>query len=292
MLKAAERRDAKRAARSGHTVPQVATIINKQRQQPVSQATVRRVLKGGKCPLQWVLVNRGRALSSANKQKRLKFCQDHLTAQSGSWLYGDSKLLYLYQDGPASNTWGWHDTSKEQQQRRAGNPTVFHFYAVVGKGCKSPLVYTAPSAPAGTKQRKGRESFASKHYIKVAQQLHNTIKAWGKDSKRHPLVMDKAKQHTSKASTAAINAMGLHLKQGFPAQCWDINIIENVWGVLDTKLRHLPGRLPTTPDGWRRRINMAWEAIDQSTIDMLVGSVNSRMNEIVQKEGAWLSKHS
>lgn len=153
------------------------------------------------------------------------------------------------------------------------------------------LVFTAPSAPIGSKQRKGDEHFASKHYIQVAKQLHNTIKSWGKSDKRHPVVLDRARQHTSKASRAAVEAMGMHLMQSFPAQSWDINIIENVWGVLDNKLRGMPARRPTTPDGWRRRINRAWALIDQSTIDMLVDSVRDRMRQIVEKEGAWLSKH-
>lgn len=291
LLSKAEERHARRTGRRRRTVPQVTTSINKKRQQPVSRSTVRRALPKGPHPLRWAPVNRGRRLSEANKQNRLAFSIEHQSSQSGAWLYGDSKLLYLYQDGPSSVTYAWQDDEQQQQQRPAGNPIVLHFYGLVGKGCKSELVYTAPSAPLGTKQRKSKETFASKHFIEVAKQLHSTIKTWGKDSKRHPVVLDGAKQHTSRASKAAIEAMGIHLVKNFPAQSWDINCIENVWGVLDTKLRAMPARLPITPDGWRRRVNKAWKQIDQSTIDHLVGRVRDRMRQIVEKEGAWLSKH-
>lgn len=288
-LSNAAQRHARRSARTGHTVPQVAISVNKKRQEPVSTATVRRALVKGTHPLQWAPVNRGRRLSAVNKLNRFHFAQKHQSSQSGAWLYGDSKLLYLYQDGPSSVTYAWQDLKQQQERRPAGDPIVMHFYAIVGKGCKSKLVFTVPSAPLGSKRRKAKEAFASRHYIDVAQQLHSTIKTWGKDSKRHPVVMDRARQHTSKASKAAIEAMCMHLLDNFPAQSWDMNIIEIVWGVLDTKLRGMPARLPPTPDGWRRRINKAWDSIDQSTIDMLVGSVRDRMNQIVEKEGAWLS---
>lgn len=290
-LSAAERSRARRSARSGRSVPQVTASINQKRQKPVSTGTVRQALVDSKCPLQWAPVNRGRTLSAANMSKRFDFCQDHLNAQTGAWLFSDSKLIYCYKDGASNNTWAWQEAGQEQQQRRGGDPVVFHVFAVVGKGVKSKLVYTAPSAPKGSKQRKGKENFASKHFIAVAEQLHKTIKTWGKDSSRHPIVLDHAKPHSSDASKAAIEDMGMHIMQDFPAQSWDINIIENVWGVLDTNLKHGPPKLPSTPDGWRRRINKAWDDIPQSTIDKLVGSVKGRMQGIVEKEGAWLYKH-
>jgi hypothetical protein len=236
-LSKAEQRHARRSGRKHHTAPQVASCINKKRAEPVSTQTVRRAVVKGSHPLRWAPVLRGRRLSAANKYKRLGFCTEHENSHTGAWLYGDSKLLFLFQDGPSSVTYAWQDDEQQQQQRPAGDPVVMHFYAIVGKGCKSELIYTAPSAPLGSKQRKSKEHFASKHYIEVVKKLHNTIKTWGKGSKRHPLVMDGAKQHSSRASKAAIEAMGMHLLKSFPAQSWDINCIENVWGVLDTKLR-------------------------------------------------------
>lgn len=290
-LSATERSRVRRSARRGRTCPQITTSLNQNRQQPVSKGTVRKVLVDSKAALQWVPINRGRKLSAANLQKRFDFCEDHQNAQAGSWLYCDSKLLYCYKEGCSNNTHSWQQQGEQPQQRAGGQPVVFHVYAVVGKGVKSQLVYTAPSAPRGSKQKKGKEHFASKHWIAVAKQLHRTIKTWGKDSSRHPIVLDLARPHTSEASTAAVEAMGLHIMQDFPPQSWDLNIIENVWGVLDTKLKKVTGRRPTTPDGWRRRINRAWAAIPQSTIDKLVGSVRGRMAAVVEKEGAWLFPH-
>lgn len=291
-LSSAERRRIRRSALSGRTVPQIVTSVNQNRQQPVSAGTVRSVLVRSRNGLHWAPVNRSRQLSARNLVRRFYFCQDNASAQAGAWLYCDSKPLFLYRDGPGSTSYTWQPDDGQQQQRAGGDPVVLHCYAVVGKGFKSPLVYTAPSAPRGSKQRKAKENFSSKHWIAVAEQLHRTIKAAGKNSSRHPMVLDHARQHTSRVSKAAMQRMGLHLKKGFPAQSWDINIIENVWGVLDTKLRQVRGRRPTTPDGWRRRVNKVWAAIPQSTIDKLVGSVKGRMAAIVENGGAWLFAHA
>lgn len=290
-LSSAERSRVRRSARRGHTCPQISTSLNRNRQEPVSKGTVRKVLVDGKNALQWAPVSRGRRLGEVNVQKRFTFCQDHLTAHAGAWLYCDSKQLFCYPEGNSNNTYSWQEINEQPQQRAGSNPVVFHVYAVAGKGFKSQLVYTAPSAPKGSKQRRGKENFASRHFIEVAKQLHKTIKAAGKNSSRHPIVLDGAKPHTSDATSAAIEVMGLHILEGFPPQSWDLNIIENVWGVLDTKLKGFSSRQPTTPDGWRRRINRAWNSIPQSTIDKLVGSVKDRIAAVVEKEGAWLFPH-
>jgi hypothetical protein len=78
--------------------------------------------------------------------------------------------------------------------------------------------------------------------------------------------------------------------QGFPAQSWDLNIIENVWGVLDGKLSAMPGPRPTTPYGWRRRVMRAWASIDQATINKLVDDVPRRVARVVAEKGEWLFK--
>jgi hypothetical protein len=89
-------------------------------------------------------------------------------------------------------------------------------------------------------------------------------------------------------SKAAIEGTQLQLVDGFPPQSWDINIIENVWGVLDGKLSGLGRPLPRSPDGWRRRMQRAWDQISQATIDKLVDAVPQRMADIEQRGGAWL----
>lgn len=290
-LSSAERARARRSALGKQTVPKITKSINKNRTRNVSSATVRRALISGKAPLAWLRQQAARTLSAANKAKRVAFAKAHARAHTGTWLFVDSKPFYLYHAGSGGLHFAWQRRPAAPTQRQDSNPVVLHVYAMVGRGRKSQLIFTAPSPPPHTKAKKGTESFKSKHFMVVATALARAIQGWGDRPERRPLVLDGARPHTAAASQAHMQGLGLRLVEGFPAQSWDINIIENVWGVLTNKLDALPGRLPTTPDGWRRRLTRAWGQVEQATIDALGKSVPSRLAQIVEREGAWLFEH-
>lgn len=291
-LDATERRNVRRQARSRKRVGDITTRVNKKRSDHVSESTVRRVLVNTNPALQWLPVSRGRRLSDKNKSQRFDFCTQHQNAQTGAWLFCDSKYFYMYPDGSGSLKWAWQDPSNRLAVSSCSNPVVLHIYAVVGRGVKSDLIFTAPTPPAGSKQRKSKQTFTGARFVEVAKQLHGFLQSVGKASPRHPVLLDHARQHTAQDSKAAMDNMGFYYKQDFPAQSWDINIIENVWGVLEMKLQQMPGRCPTTPDGWKRRLRAAWDQVDQSTIDKLVDSVKGRIEGVIAVDGAWLFKHS
>jgi hypothetical protein len=275
-------------ALAGKTAQQIAAKLSKNRHQPVSAATVARTLAAGKDPLLWVPVNRGRVLSQKNKGLRAKFCADSKRKQCGAWVYGDSKFYYMYKDGAGRVRWKWQNLKEMHTVLSSGSPVVLHFYGFVAKGYKSKLYFVPPTAAAGSKARKGRESYASKHFIELLPKVKRDLQRGNKCDARHPLVLDHARQHTAAASKAAIQALQLQLVDDFPAQSWDINIIENVWGVLDGKLKAMPGPFPRCPDGWRKRVKRAWDSIDQATIDKLVDAVPDRMAAIEEQGGEWL----
>lgn len=289
-LQQSQRSKARRMARGGRSVPHITKTINKQRQQPVSKGSVRRALKDSKSPLRWVPLTRGRQLSPVNIEKRLVFCNKHLRSQCKAWLYGDSKFYYMYKDQAGNVRWRWCNAEDQQQVLKAGSPTVLHFYGFVGKAFKSPLYFVPPTPPASSKARKGRSAFASKHFIGMLSKIKQQLQQAGKFGPRRPIVLDHARQHTSRTSKAAIARLQLPLVEDFPPQSWDLNIIENVWGVLDGKLSAMGGRPPTTSYGWRRRVTRAWDAIDQATINKLVDAVPNRVAGVAEQQGQWLCK--
>ncbi len=283
-----QRKQAKRLAKKKYTTRQIAQHVSKSSGHSISRTTVGRVLKGGRHPLQWEPVNRGRPLSPVNKLLRDKWCKAHGNCHTGTWLFCDSKFIYVYATGPNSIQYQWVDPEEEPNPVTGDLLYVMHFYCCVGKGFKSKLIFTAPTPPSRSKGRKGSHSFCSDDFIKVARQLHKEIDSAAGVSKQYKLVLDGAKQHTSKQSKAALEDMGMQLLADFPPQSWDLNIIEYIWGVLDTKVCMKRGKPVTSHMGWRRRIRTAWDEIEQKTIDKLVAGVKQRMAQVVEKKGAWL----
>jgi hypothetical protein len=197
----------------------------------------------------------------------------------------DSKFLYVYETNQGYLHFCWQDEGKPPRRRYRSNPIVLHFYAAVAFGHKSKLYFTAPTLPWGCKDPKRKQTFKSSHFIKVMRRLIAEVSSWYPEGHRWVLIMDHAKQHTSKQTKAALEEMEVPIKEGFPAQCWDINIIENVWGLMDGKLL---GRRARCVDGWRVCCKEAFGAVKQDSIDKLVNAVKPRLQAILDKGGEWL----
>lgn len=282
-----ERSQIKRAARSDRTVASITTSVNKNRGSPVSTSTVRRVVQSGPHPLTWSPVKPSKKLRGPNIHLRAAFCEKNLRAQTHNWVFLDSKFLYIYQSKSGYLHFAWQDAANPPQRRWRSNPIVLHFYAAVTFNHKSALYFTKPTPALGSKEPKAEETFKSEHFIEVMESLAVEISSWFPKGSRWVLIRDHASQHLSGRSKAALASLGVRVKEDFPAQCWDINIIENVWGMMDHQLL---GRRAKTPDGWRRVCQEAFAAVAQSSINALVEQVKARMQAIKDKHGAWLKK--
>jgi hypothetical protein len=148
-------------------------------------------------------------------------------------------------------------------------------------------VFVPPSPEEGSSEHKSKERFNSKHYISMMGQLGPEVKDWF-DNGNFVIIQDNAKQHCSQASKRAVAGMGLPMLSDFPPQAWDLNSIEDVWGVLAGKLRGVKAKTSST---WRAEIIRAWEQVEQSTINKLVDGVPARMQEIIDAEGHWVPHH-
>lgn len=145
--------------------------------------------------------------------------------------------------------------------------------------------------PPKSSKRSVDEQFSARHFVEVVGKLRGEMARWGGDGARHRVMMTHARQHDAEESQAAVQEAGWRLLDGFPPQGQDINIMTDVWALLGARLGAMGGPYPRTADGWRRRVERAWEEIDQRTIDGLVASVKSLMGAIVEREGAWLPGH-
>lgn len=269
------------------TIPQITAAFNKKALQPVSESTIRRVVAAGHNPLSWQPINRGRDLSALNKKKRVTFCNANQRAHVSKWVFVDGKYFYLYKTSHGFCQWSWAKPSNKGASRCKGHPWVFFMYAAVAKGHKSKLSFAPPSPEAGSKARRAKVSFKGCHFRDMMKKMLPEVQGWFKGPDKFSVIMDRASQHTSQASKAALVQLGVPLREGYPPQSWDINIIENVGGVFTSKL---VGKHASSTEGWRKAIKAAWDEVEQHTIDKLVTQVPSRMQQILEAGGNWIKE--
>jgi hypothetical protein len=157
----------------------------------------------------------------------------------------------------------------------------------VARGQKSRLYFVPPSPPEGSAARKSKETFTSVSFIEMITKLKAEVDTWFL-GQRYSIIMDHASQHKSKASTKALADLHAPVKDDFPARSWDLNVIENVWGVLDDYMLH---KAASSNEELRAAIQEAWDCIQLDTITKLVDSVVDRMRAVNVGNGQWLSKN-
>lgn len=285
VLKATDRANIKRSGRRGLTATAITRNLNKHRDIPISQATVSRALAGKPNPLHWAPINRGKVLSPTNKTNRVAYCQANKNRHFTKWVFLDAKYLYMYDLTMGYRRCAWQDVGEESLVEPATNPWVFCFYAAVAAGHKSALFFVPPSPPRGTQAHKCKGSLESEHVVAMLEQLVPVIDGWFQGRGSWHLVMDNASQHKSAKTQLALQQLGVKVVKDYPAQSWDLNIIENCWGIMDTMLL---GAKKRSTQGWYSAIERAWDKVQQSSIDKLVGSLRDRMHRIIDLDGEWI----
>lgn len=287
MLKPTQAAAVRRAGKARVRTGKITARVSKALHIPISQKTVQRTMTEGRRALEYCPVNRGQVLRHKNYQLRVDFCRQHKTAQTGTWVFVDSKMVYLYRNKQGHLIMAWQDPHNKVNIPKSAKPRVLHCYGAVAKDFKSKLFFTDPTPPVGSRELKGKPFDSSSLIADVLPGLmHDIQQHFG--SKPYRVVWDSATEHASRKPQTAVQSIGINLLPEFPPQSWDINIIENVWGVLAHKLDE---RRPVTNRGWRAAINQEWDNIQQSTINKLVASVKDRMAQIVELGGAWLKPY-
>lgn len=250
----------------------------------ISRQSVSRIWGSGRNPIMYTPVVKQRRLSAANKRKRMQFCLDHSPTSSMPWAFTDGKVCSLYENDNGNRSMAWQRVGDVPPPLSHKLIARFFFYAVVGKGLKSRLIFTDPSPQKGSGKATGSQNFTGASYVKLMTGLTTDLDAWRLDG-HYRLIRDRATQHTSAASSKALIPLKLPILESFPPQSWDINAIERVWAQLVKKME---GHRARTPDGFRRVIMKAWDKISQTTIDKIVVGVPSRIREIVALKGEWI----
>jgi len=74
----------------------------------------------------------------------------------------------------------------------------------------------------------------------------------------------------------------------WPSQSPDLNPIEHLWDDRDRRLRSTT-KPHTSADAFFERIRMLWESKSQETVQKLVASMPSRVQEVIKNQGGPIS---
>lgn len=283
----AQRKALKRKVeRSGGGSRKLAEWNNQQGYPKISKGTVAAVLKGGRGPEDYLPVVRGRVLSEKNREVRLKFAKKHLKDKWDSTVFLDMKTVFMGYDEAAGYDMRWQKRGSKKVFKKQANPKGFNFYAAVAMNHKSNLIMV-PMKEKG--KGRGKLSFTSASFIEVMKQLFGVVEKWYPAGTKFRVVMDNAKQHVSEQSKSAMAVMKVPIMQDFPAQSYDMNLIEVAWGHLQQQLQgHKYKKRQTYEQGLRQ----AWGRVKQSTINALVVKHNQQMKEIIKNKGNWVKYKS
>lgn len=286
-LASRQKTEVRRYAARGHTSTSLVTKVQQNFGQQVSKQTVRNVLHSGSRPLTWRRVQHSRLLSNTNQQLRLEYSNQPQVAPLANMVFIDGKHVTTIktEHGYAHSSWQ-HDDQKPQGLP-TGKPIPVFIYAAIALGHKSKVYFVAPTPPLGSKERKGKRAFSGADYCSMMKRLKCELTSWFPNGD-YVIIRDRAKQHTSRASTAAVKALNMPVDTAFPPQSWDLNVIETAWAQLDHKLL---GCRASSLRGWRDAVQQAWDEVPQATIDKLVESFPRRMQGVAGRGGSWPSKY-
>jgi hypothetical protein len=271
-------------ARRGRSAVKISSQLSSMGKAPVSASAIRRVLHAGKAPMQWEPTTRGKVLSQENKKKRLQFYQSLNDTDFTTWAYVDAKDVYLYGDSTGHLQWRWQD-EENTTTLPTSKPFVFRFYAAVADGRKSKLYFVPPSPNLGTNAHKSKDRYTADGYVSMMKELTKEVKGWQQGAHQLHIFQDNARQHTTKSSKDESTKGGWPLVEVWPAQSWDLNIIDNVWGVMNN---YLQGSKARTTNGWGAAIEKAWAKVEISTITKLVIGMGARVEAVIEAKGAWV----
>lgn len=207
---------------------------------------------------------KGPMLHDGDDEKRKAFCRQNIIPAS-SILFSDEKYFDCQDHG---QPFQWC-LDKELPHRRSierFSPKV-HVWGLIGIDVKVLVLL-------------GEDMINSANYI--SQCLSPNIGVL----KTKVFMQDGARAHTAHATGQFLESKGVNVLKGWPARSPELNPIENLWSVLQSKVSDLN---PTTTEEVRQAVQQAWRSISQAEVNRLVLSFDRRIASCLAENGG--TKH-
>ena len=212
-------------------------------------------------------------ISPKNKKKRLAFAKEHLSKPIQFWsnvLWTDESKFELF--GSKKRERVWRKSGEALLERNVKMTRKFGGGNIMVWGCFS---RNGVGELARIESIMTGESYV--HILK--ENLPKSVEKLRLE-RNYVFQQDNDPKHTSRVATAFFTKNNINVLK-WPAQSPDLNPIENLWGILDTKLP----KNRSSADNCFELLKKAWEEIDQNVIANLIESIPNRLKCVIKNRG-------
>lgn len=201
-------------------------------------------------------------------RKRLAFAKTWLRKSNLNVVFSDEHWVST-NDHSSRRQWVTHRSQLVPRERkRLHNIPRAQVWACVGTNYKSPIVIFPGNV------RLNNESYKRKCLRLVLPSIQGQT-----------FQQDGARPHVHSSIKPYIEHRGVSLMEDWPPYSPDLNIIEEVWPLLNERIS---AQKPKTLDDLQRAIVTGWNSISQTTINKFVGSFRTKLERCVKSGGSCL----
>lgn len=238
---------------------------------PVVKSTVTRVLNSSKT-IKWMKLKGKPRLTKINKMNRLKFAEKYMnwTDQWKKVIFSDEKKFNL--DGPDCYSNYWHDLRNHdvtRSKRNFGGGTVM-VWSAFSYDFKLPICWITT--------RMNSNMYCDLLEDVLISHLEENVEG------EFMFQQDNASIHVSRKSKEWFSDKDIPLLD-WPACSPDLNPIENLWGLLASKV-YENGRQFATTNELKQCIRECWEAIGPEILHNLINSMPKRIFHVIKNKGS------
>ena len=268
--------------RAGSSCPQMKCTLNSVKGISVHHETVRAFVKGNLArPLR---PKRKPGLTAKQRQKRLEYCKKWVGKCHDNVVMSDSKIFVLCPKGVGHKVWVLYgDKAPEKQAYR--NCTRLHAYAAVSRWGKTELFLTAGTTGFKCESKgvtaKLYTELLGQQLIPACRQLmqHRPVR---QRNKPWIFQQDGAPAHKARSTQTWLKQQADFSVMEWPPNSPDLSWIENVWGLVASRLEM---RANLTPSTFQQAVHEEWEKIPHNTLVNLHDSMKRRMQACIINKG-------